>query len=199
MRSHLADNMFPRITSPVARFMIGRRVPRVKILLVHLAKNPKSRADVAATWHSLLVTMSSLLVTIVIFGHYIGLLLCVPWPPAPERTLSTSGRLGCARGFFMRAGRPGPASYYYNPSLRLSIRGGYYLWKQTLASKFSSLQERGVRSLQERIASVRCVVCLNDRGLWTHWGENNGKETRQLISVGTIWNWQPRQIAQRNC
>ena len=110
-RSHLADSMFPRMTSPVARFMIGRRVPRVNILLVHLTKNPNSRADVAATWHSLLVTMSSLLVTIITFGHYIRLLLYVP-SPAPERTLS-SGRLGCARGFFMRAGRPGPASYYY--------------------------------------------------------------------------------------
>ena len=100
--------MFPRMTSPVARFMIGWRVPRVKILLVNLAKNPNSRADVAATWHSFLVTMSSLLVTIITFGHYIRLLLYVP-SPAPERTLS-SGRLGCARGFFMRAGRPGPAS-----------------------------------------------------------------------------------------
>ena len=48
-RSHLADGMFPRITSPVAGFMIGRRVLRGKILLVHLAKNPYSRADVAAT------------------------------------------------------------------------------------------------------------------------------------------------------
>ena len=102
--------MFPRMTSPVARFMIGWRVPRVKILLVNLAKNPNSRADVAATWHSFLVTMSSLLVTIITFGYYIRLLLYVP-SPAPERTLS-SGRLGCARGFFMRAGRPGPASYY---------------------------------------------------------------------------------------
>eukprot|EP00976_Prorocentrum_cordatum_P067236 1178652-Prorocentrum_minimum.AAC.1 len=34
-------------------------VPRVKITLVHLPKNPNSRADVAATWHSLLVTMAS--------------------------------------------------------------------------------------------------------------------------------------------
>ena len=97
-RSHLADSMFPRRTSPVARFMIGWRVPRVKILLVNLAKNPNSRADVAATWHSFLVTMSSLLVTIITFGHYIRLLLYVP-SPAPERTLS-SGRPGCARGFF---------------------------------------------------------------------------------------------------
>ena len=111
-RSHLADSMFPRRTSPVARFMIGWWVPRVKILLVHLAKNPNSRADVAATWHSLLVTMSSLLVTNVItFGHYIRLLLYVTSPP-PERTLS-SGRPGCARGCFRRAGRPGPASIYY--------------------------------------------------------------------------------------
>ena len=102
--------MFPRMTSPVARFMIGWWVPRVKIILVHLAKNPNSRADVAATWHSLLVTMSSLLVTLITFGHYIGLLLYVP-SPAPERTLS-SGRPGCARGCFMRAGRPGPASIY---------------------------------------------------------------------------------------
>ena len=107
-RSHLADSMFPRRTSPVARFMIGWRVPRVKILLVNLAKNPNSRADVAATWHSFLVTMSSLLVTIITFGYYIRLLLYVP-SPAPERTLS-SGRPGCARGCFMRAGRPGPAS-----------------------------------------------------------------------------------------
>ena len=80
-RSHLADNMFPRMTSPVARFMIGRRAPRVKILLVHLAKNPYSRADVAATWHSLLVTMSSQLVTFIICGHYIRLLLYVPSRP----------------------------------------------------------------------------------------------------------------------
>ena len=100
--------MFPRMTSPVARFMIGWRVPRVKILLVNLAKNPNSRADVAATWHSFLVTMSSLLVTIITFGYYIRLLLYVP-SPAPERTLS-SGRPGCARGCFMRAGRLGPAS-----------------------------------------------------------------------------------------
>ena len=100
--------MFPRMTSPVARFMIGWRVPRVKILLVNLAKNPNSRADVAATWHSFLVTMSSLLVTIITFGYYIRLLRYVP-SPAPERTLS-SGRPGCARGCFMRAGRLGPAS-----------------------------------------------------------------------------------------
>eukprot|EP00959_Pyramimonas_sp_CCMP1952_P247874 5181678-Pyramimonas_sp.AAC.1 len=52
--------MFPRMTSPVARFMIGRRVARVNILLVHLTKNPNSRADVAVTWHSLLITMSSI-------------------------------------------------------------------------------------------------------------------------------------------
>eukprot|EP00976_Prorocentrum_cordatum_P072643 1180793-Prorocentrum_minimum.AAC.2 len=51
--------------------------------------------------------MSSLLVTLITFGHYIRLLLYVP-SPAPERTLS-SGRPGCARGFFMRAGRQGPA------------------------------------------------------------------------------------------
>ena len=112
-RSHLADSMFPRMTSPVARFMIGWRVPRVKILLVNLAKNPNSRADVAATWHSFLVTMSSLLVTIITFGYYIRLLLYVP-SPAPERTLS-SGRPGCARGCFRRAGRPGPASILYSP------------------------------------------------------------------------------------
>eukprot|EP00959_Pyramimonas_sp_CCMP1952_P219045 4579780-Pyramimonas_sp.AAC.1 len=35
------------------------------------------------------------------------------FPPAPERTLS-SGRPGCARGCFMRAGRPGPASFVYS-------------------------------------------------------------------------------------
>ena len=84
-RSHLADNMFPRRTSPVAWFMIGWWVPRVKIILVHLAKNPNSRADVAATWHSLLVTMSSISVTIIIFGHYIRLLLYYVPSPAPER------------------------------------------------------------------------------------------------------------------
>ena len=92
--------MFPRMTSPVARFMIGWRVPRVKILLVHLAKNPNSRADVAATWHSLLVTMSSLLVTIITFGHYIRLLLYYVPSPAPERERYSSGRPGCAQGFF---------------------------------------------------------------------------------------------------
>eukprot|EP00976_Prorocentrum_cordatum_P116151 1196119-Prorocentrum_minimum.AAC.7 len=47
---------------------------RVKILLVHLPKNPNSRANVAATWHSLLITMISLLVTIITFGQYIRLL-----------------------------------------------------------------------------------------------------------------------------
>ena len=97
--------MFPRRTSPVARFMIGWRVPRVKILLVHLAKNPNSRADVAATWHSLLVTMSSLLVTIIIFGHYIRLLLYVPsLPPRNERYLAAA-RVA-RRGVFV-LGAPG--------------------------------------------------------------------------------------------
>eukprot|EP00976_Prorocentrum_cordatum_P082559 1184859-Prorocentrum_minimum.AAC.3 len=39
---------------PRGAIMIGRRVPRVNILLVHLTQNPNTRADVAATWHSLL-------------------------------------------------------------------------------------------------------------------------------------------------
>ena len=49
----------------MTRFMIGRRVPRVEILLVHLAQNPHYRADVATTWHSLLVTMH-----VITFNHY---------------------------------------------------------------------------------------------------------------------------------
>ena len=71
------------VTRPVTGFTnsIGRAVPRVKILLVHLTKNPNSRADVDATWHSFLVTVSSLLVTIITFGHYIRLLLYVPSRP----------------------------------------------------------------------------------------------------------------------
>ena len=117
--------MFPRMTSPVARFMIGWRVPRVKIILVNLATNPNSRTDVVDTCHSFLVTMSSLLVTIITFGYYIRLLLYVP-SPAPERTLS-SGRPGCARGCFMRAGRPGPASNIYLVSVRSAHCRGHVL------------------------------------------------------------------------
>eukprot|EP00976_Prorocentrum_cordatum_P117624 1196338-Prorocentrum_minimum.AAC.2 len=44
------------------------------------------------------------------------------FPPAPERTLS-SGRPGCTRGFFMRAGRPGPASNSYYLFIRFRLWG----------------------------------------------------------------------------
>ena len=94
-RSHLADSMFPRMTSPVARFMIGWRVPRVKILLVNLAKNHNSRADVVATWHSLLVTMSSLLVTT--FDYFFTVCSLPPWN---ERYLAAAW---VARGGFLCA------------------------------------------------------------------------------------------------
>ena len=87
-------------------------------------KNPNSRADVAATWHSLLVTMSSFLVTIITFGHYIRLFLYVPSLPPRNERYRSSGRPGCARGFFMRVGRPGTAStdYYQDRSLKGEIR-----------------------------------------------------------------------------